>query len=153
MVRIGVTSDTHGLVRPEVLAAFAGVDQIFHAGDVGEGDVIAKLETVAPVTAVSGNIDIGQPWARQLNDIEVLTIEDRHILLCHHREKAARWRGLQRCDLVIYGHSHQPHWQQGPGLQWLNPGSAGQRRFKLPVSVALLTVTSAALRVEWINLL
>ena len=155
---VGVVSDTHGLVRPEVVKTFAGVDQILHAGDIGKGGVIAQLETIAPVTAVRGNIDLGQSWARQLNETETVTIDDWRILLCHDRHQSVDQMALKHYDLVVYGHSHRPEWDDGhhgngPALRWLNPGSAGRRRFKLPVSVALLTVTSAALKVELINLL
>jgi putative phosphoesterase len=155
---VGVISDTHGLVRPEVLKIFAGVDQILHAGDIGKGGVIAQLEAIAPVTAVRGNVDLGQPWARQLNETEAVNIDGWRILLCHDRDQSADQMAMKHYDLVVYGPSHRPEWddrgqENGPALRWLNPGSAGRRRFKLPVSVALLTVTSAALEVELINLL
>lgn len=157
MALIGVISDTHGLVRPQVGEIFAGVDRIFHAGDVGGGDVIAQLEMIAPVTVVSGNVDLGQPWANQFRETEVVTISGWRILLCHDRDQTARRLNLKQYDLVVYGHSHQPECDfesggDGTTLRWLNPGSAGRRRFKLPVSAALLTVSHAALQAELVTL-
>ena len=148
---IGVISDTHGLVRPEALAALRGVDRIVHAGDVGSADVLARLETIAPVTAVRGNNDRG-PWAEALLLTEVVPIGDVSLYLLHDLHELDLEPRAAGFAAVISGHSHQPRMDEEGGVLYLNPGSAGPRRFKLPISIARLTVSGASLRAEIIPL-
>jgi putative phosphoesterase len=140
IVQIGVLSDTHGLLRPQVLKALSGVDLIIHAGDIGSSDVLDTLQKMAPVTAVRGNMDRG-PWAQVLSKKEVVAIEDHLLYVLHDLHdldldlEAAGFSG------IIYGHSHQPALCNHEGVLYLNPGSAGPRRFSYPVSIARIRVT------------
>lgn len=144
----GVISDTHGLLDPKVIELFSGVDHILHAGDLGSLDVLRRLEVLAPVSAVSGNVDVGRlppqfyPQRRlELFDITIFMI---HILGHPHRLARAMQRRIHRVQpqVVVFGHSHQPFLEKiGPAL-YLNPGSAGPRRFTLPRSVGFLEVAS-----------
>ncbi len=148
---IGVISDTHGLVRPEALAALRGVDRIVHAGDIGSADVLARLETIAPVSAVRGNNDRG-PWAEALPLTDVVLIGDVSLYLLHDLHELDLEPRAAGFAAVISGHSHQPRMDEKDGVLYLNPGSAGPRRFKLPISIARLTVRGASLRAEIIPL-
>lgn len=150
-ITIGVISDTHGLLRPEALAALQGSDHIIHAGDVGSPEIIDQLATIAPVTAVRGNIDT-HAWARQLPENEVLEIGGISIYILHdlaHLDLKPQAAGFHA---VIYGHSHVPKQETRNGILYFNPGSAGPRRFKLPVTVGHLTVNSGKLKAEIITL-
>lgn len=141
-MRIGVVSDTHGLVRPEVLALFAGVEHILHAGDVGGGHVLAALRAIAPVTAVGGNNDDGMDGT----DIVRVTLGGWRVLLTHilprpddlRREVVASLR-QQPADLVVFGHSHLPHDEVIGGVRFFNPASAGPRRFDYPVAAGIIS--------------
>ncbi|MBI5441347.1 MAG: metallophosphoesterase family protein [Deltaproteobacteria bacterium] len=135
----GVISDTHGLVRPEALAALAGVDRLLHAGDIGGPDVLAILETVAPVTAVRGNTD-GSAWALGLPRTETVEAEGHLLYLLHDLGQLDLDPAAAGLSVVIHGHSHAPRSENFGGVLYLNPGSAGPRRFRLPVSVAKLVV-------------
>ena len=144
--RIGVIADTHGLLRPEVMPLFRGVDAIVHAGDIGGGSIIEALETIAPVTHVPGNNDDGLGEA-----IERTTIGDLRILLTHilprPRARDPRVvRSLERepADFVIFGHSHLPHDETFDGVRYFNPASAGPRRFDYPVSVGMIEKSRGA---------
>lgn len=148
---IGVISDTHGLVRPEALAALRGVDRIVHAGDIGSADVLARLETIAPVSAVRGNNDRG-PWAEALPLTDVVPIGDVSLYLLHDLHELDLEPRVAGFAAVISGHSHQPRMDEKDGVLYLNPGSAGPRRFTLPISIARLTVRGASLRAEIIPL-
>ncbi len=139
MRRLGVISDTHGLLRPEAVSALTGVDHILHLGDVGTDEILASLRQIAPLTAVRGNNDKGN-WARALQEQEELEIEGKRLLLLH--DLGRRDFANKGFAAVISGHSHTPSIQRRDGVLFLNPGSAGPRRFKLPVSVAFLTVSS-----------
>ena len=138
-VMFGVISDTHGLLRPEAVAALRGVDGILHAGDVGKEAVLAPLAALAPLVAIRGNVDRGE-WAQSLPPTEtfeaggvlVHLVHDLHDLDLDPRAAAVR--------VVISGHSHQPSVREQDGVLYLNPGSAGPRRFKLPVTVARLEI-------------
>ncbi len=137
--RIGVVSDTHGLLRGQVREAFAGVELILHAGDVGKPEVLAELGSIAPVLAVRGNVDRGE-WANALPETQVTEIGGVWVYMLHDLgrldiEPAARGFGV-----VIYGHSHRAKLERKQGVLYLNPGAAGPRRFSLPVSVGLLEV-------------
>jgi putative phosphoesterase len=149
---IGVISDTHGLLRPEALRALQGSDIIIHAGDVGDPEILATLKTLAPVFAVRGNVDT-QEWARSLPETEVIetasvTIYVLHIVQCLDLNPTAA--GFQ---IVISGHSHNPGQSIREGVLFLNPGSAGPRRFDLPVTIARLDVSRVPYQVTFIDLL
>jgi len=147
---VGVISDTHGLLRPEAVAALAGVDLIVHAGDIGAAAVLAALRAIAPVIAVRGNND-RDAWAESIP--EIATTEVRGIRLCVvHDIKEFRPRPGERIDVVIHGHSHRPSIVRREGLTLLNPGSAGPRRFTLPIAVARLRVGPAGVQPEIVEL-
>ena len=140
-MKIGVVSDTHGLLRPEVLPALAGVERILHLGDVGKISILKELETIAPVTAIRGNTDHEGPCAK-LPETEVVLAEGRYIYMLHdlgtlHLDPAAG-----RFAAVLYGHTHVPNFHKKKGVLYFNPGSCGPRRFNLPITVGLLTAGS-----------
>jgi putative phosphoesterase len=151
-MRIGVLSDTHGLLRPEVLPALAGVDHILHAGDVGNIAILGALRTLAPVTAIRGNTDTHGPCA-QLPETEAITLGGHLFYLVH----SALWLDLNPTAAgiacVVSGHSHAPAIETNDGVLYLNPGSCGPRRFTLPVTLALVEVTPTALHPRLIHLL
>jgi uncharacterized protein len=134
-MRIGVISDTHGLVRPEVREAFAGVDHILHAGDIGGEEVLAELSAIAEVTACAGNNDAWRcgPAGRTAR----ISLGGLRFLLVHVRDDAAAELRRAPADVVVFGHSHKPADERSGGVWWFNPGSAGPRRFSLPVCVGL----------------
>ena len=148
---LGVISDTHGLVRPEALAALAGVERIVHAGDIGALDVLAALGRIAPVTAVRGNND-RERWAADIPETDVLEIGDVSLYVLHDLHELDLDPRAAGFAAVIAGHSHQPRMEERDGVLYLNPGSAGPRRFKLPISLARLTVTGGRLRAELVTL-
>ena len=148
---IGVISDTHGLVRPEVLKAFQGVDLIVHAGDVGGPGVLEALRAVAPVVAVRGNVDRGE-WAQDLKDSEVVEAGEPRLYILHNLLELNLHPTAAGFDAVISGHSHSPSTENIQGVLFLNPGSAGPRRFRLPVSVALLRLEGKSLAAKLIDL-
>jgi len=148
---VGLISDTHGLVRPEALAAFRGVERIVHAGDVGAPEVLAALRVIAPVTAVRGNNDRGA-WAARLAERASLTIRGRRLLVVHDRKALVGAAVGGRTAVVVCGHSHRPTIETRDGVLWVNPGSAGPRRFSLPVTVARLTVGDHGLDAEIVPL-
>ena len=143
--RMGVIADTHGLLRPAAIAAFQGVERIIHAGDIDTPDVLQALRTLAPVTAVRGNVDMG-PWARALPLTAALTIAQVGIDVLHNLDDLARMPATAGLRVVVSGHSHRPAIQKRNGVLYVNPGSAGPRRFRAPVSVVLMDVQST--RVE-----
>lgn len=144
-MRVGVISDTHGLLRPEAVARLAGVDHILHAGDIGRPEVIEALSRIAPTTAVRGNVDTGH-WAAAYPDRQSLTLGGHAVLVLHDIKTLdldpAAW-GLR---VVVSGHSHQPRCETVDGVLYLNPGSAGRRRFRLPISLATLDITGQEVR-------
>jgi putative phosphoesterase len=144
---LGVISDTHGLVRAEALEALAGVEQILHAGDVGALEVLAALARIAPVVAVRGNNDEG-PWAKRLRQTETITIVGVRILMLHDVKELRVDPGAAGVSAVIAGHSHRPAVEERGGVLFFNPGSAGPRRFKLPVAVGKLYVAPGSVRAE-----
>ena len=148
---LGVISDTHGLVRPEALAALAGVERIVHAGDIGAPDVLDALGRIAPVTAVRGNND-RERWAADIPETDVLEIGDVSLSVLHDLHELDLDPRAAGFAAVIAGHSHQPRMEERDGVLYLNPGSAGPRRFKLPISLARLTVTGGHLRAELVTL-
>ena len=135
--RIGVISDTHGLLRPEALEALEGVGRILHAGDIADPDHLDALARIAPVTAIRGNIDRG-PWAEALPETVSLTIGSLRIHMIHDRKALQVDPAAEGWNVVISGHSHTPGIDETGGTLWLNPGAAGPRRFRLPVTLAFL---------------
>jgi putative phosphoesterase len=148
---LGLISDTHGLLRPEAVAALHGVDQILHAGDIGAPEILSALGAIAPVTAVRGNIDT-QPWSCALPETEVFEAEGVTIYMLHDRAKLDLKPEAAQIAAVIYGHSHQPKIEAKNGVLYINPGSAGPRRFSLPVSVGKLEIKKGKLIAELIEL-
>jgi uncharacterized protein len=142
---IGVISDTHGLLRPEALTALASVEHIIHAGDLGSPDIIPRLAEIAPVTPIRGNVDT-QPWARELPAQEVVTLAGRTICVVHDLGELDLDPAAAGFDMVISGHSHMPKAETKQGVVYLNPGSAGPRRFKLPVTLATVDLAAQPLR-------
>jgi putative phosphoesterase len=142
MARIGVISDTHGLLRDEAVACLAGSDLIIHAGDIGSASVISGLETIAPVRAIRGNVDKGT-WARVFPDTQFIEVAGQRIYVIHNLNELDLDPVASGIDIVVSGHSHIPKSQQMDGVLYLNPGSAGPRRFRLPVAVASLYVTGS----------
>lgn len=141
-MRIGVISDTHGLLRPEVFQAFAGVDHILHAGDIGGEDVLDDLRAIAPLTACAGNVD--NFACGDAGEMARVTLDGQRFLLVHVLDRPQRLReGVRRAlaespaDVVVFGHSHLPHDETLGGVWYFNPASAGPRRFDYPVSVGL----------------
>jgi uncharacterized protein len=142
---VGLISDTHGLLRPEAIAALRGVDAIIHAGDIGAPDVVERLAAIAPVTSVRGNNDHGM-WAEKLAATETLEIGGARVYVLHDLKELALDPGAAGLAAVIAGHSHQPRVEERAGVLYVNPGSAGPRRFRLPVAVGRLTVKDGRVR-------
>jgi putative phosphoesterase len=137
---IGVISDTHGLLRPEIPEIFHGVDLIVHAGDIGSAAVLQALGDLAPVVAVKGNVDRGE-WAKSLRETQVVEVEAAFLYVIHEIGRLDLKPSTAGIAAVIHGHSHMPVAEEKNGVLYLNPGSAGPRRFRLPVSVAILNVS------------
>ena len=148
---IGLIADTHGLVRPQALAALQGVALIIHAGDIGSPSVIETLETIAPVAAVRGNIDKGV-WADVLPDEMVVEIGPHRLYVLHDIKTLVVDPQTASFKAVVAGHSHHPKRVMQDGVLFINPGSAGPRRFKLPVTVARLYIDAQTLDAELITL-
>jgi putative phosphoesterase len=144
-VRIGVISDTHGLLRPEAEQRLAGVAHIVHAGDIGRPDIIAGLRRIAPVIAIRGNVDTDN-WAERYPDTKIVRLGGRSIYVLHDINELQLDPASCGVDVVISGHSHRPRIEIIRGVLYLNPGSAGPRRFNLPVTLAILEVTKSGLR-------
>lgn len=149
---IGVISDTHGLLRPEALEALRGSQYIIHAGDVGAADILETLLSVAPVTAIRGNVD-KEAWARRLPETEVVEIGGVSIYVLHDLAKLDLKPEAAGFNVVVYGHSHVPKQETRHGVLYFNPGSAGPRRFKLPVTIGKLTISEGKVRGEIIPIL
>ena len=150
-LHIGVISDTHGLLRPEAVAALAGSQAIIHAGDVGDPRILTELERIAPVTAVRGNVDIAS-WAKTLPQTNVLEISGLTLYVLHDIHELDLNPAAAGFAAVIYGHSHKPTIEQRKNVLFFNPGSAGRRRFNLPISVGKLIVQHGKLAPELIAL-
>ena len=145
MSLIGLISDTHGLLRPEAKQALAGVDLIIHAGDIGTREVLDALATIAPVHAVRGNNDRGE-WARSIPETEALELEGTSIYVLHDVNELDLDPAAAGFAAVVAGHSHRPGVRSREGVLYVNPGSAGPRRFTLPVTVGFLEIVRGALR-------
>ena len=153
MTLVGLISDTHGLLRREVAAALAGVDRILHAGDVGRPEVLEALQAIAPVTAVRGNVDTG-PWAEKLPTDTVTWIDDGfNIYMIYILGQMKLSPKAARMDVVVSGHSHKPLIETRDDVLYVNPGSAGPRRFSLPISVGFLRLSPKAPVEAWLKTL
>jgi uncharacterized protein len=149
--KIGVISDTHGLLRGEVASRLGGCDRIVHAGDIGTLAVLTDLRQIAEVLAVRGNVDTG-PWAKELKEEEFAEVEGHRICVVHDLGTLSLDPAAAGVGIVIYGHSHKPAVDWNGGILYLNPGSAGPKRFHLPVSMALLHINAASITPELIEL-
>jgi putative phosphoesterase len=138
-MKIGVVSDTHGLLRPEVTRALAGVERILHLGDVGKLSVLKELEKIAPVTAVRGNVDRDGSLGK-LPETEVVLIAERYVYMLHDLKMLHLDPAAGKFAAVLSGHTHVPNFYRRKGVLYFNPGSCGPRRFRLPMTVGLLTV-------------
>jgi hypothetical protein len=148
-MKVGVISDTHGLVRSQALAAMRGCAAIVHAGDIGKPEVLDTLRELAPVTAIRGNVDT---WASDLPDTAVVTLEGARCYVIHDVKQLELDPRAAGFACVISGHSHVPKAETRDGVLYLNPGSAGPRRFKLPISVATLRISAHGLEPQLITL-
>ncbi len=148
---LGIIADTHGLLRPEAVAALQGADIIIHAGDVGKPEILTTLREIAPVYAVRGNIDKGA-WAAALPTTEVVSYGDHQIYVLHDRNELDLTPAIAGFHAVISGHSHQPRIEILAGVLYLNPGSAGPRRFQLPITLGRIAVVENQLRAEILQL-
>jgi len=144
---VGVISDTHGLLRPEAVAPLRGSDYIIHAGDVGDAEILKQLNAIAPLTAVRGNVD-REPWARKLPETQVLEAGGISIYVLHSVADLDLKPEAAGFAAVVSGHSHMPKQEVRNGVLYFNPGSAGPRRFKLPVSVGRLVIEGGKVRGE-----
>jgi putative phosphoesterase len=142
---IGIISDTHGLLRPEALEALAEVKHIIHAGDIGSPEIVPRLEEIAPVTAIRGNVDT-QVWAQELPASERVMLAGRTIYVIHDLGDLDLDPATAGLDMLVSGHSHMPKIETRLGVVYLNPGSAGPRRFRLPVTVATVELTAEPVR-------
>lgn len=150
-MRIGLISDTHGLLRPEAVAALQGCAQIIHAGDIGKPQVLDGLRAIAPLEAIRGNIDTAD-WAQVLPERLDLRIEGLTLHVLHDLKQLDIDPLAAGVDVVIAGHSHKPKVERRDGVLYVNPGSAGTRRFSLPISLALLELNDGQAQVELISL-
>ena len=148
---VGVISDTHGLLRPQALQLLRGSGHIIHAGDIGAPEIVPALEQVAPVTAIRGNID-KQDWARRFSEAEVVELAGLHIYIIHDAQALDLNPKAAGFAAVISGHSHRPHQQLKDGVVYFNPGSAGPRRFKLPVTLGRLEIAQGRVKGEILNI-
>jgi uncharacterized protein len=150
-MRIGVISDTHGLLRPAALEALRDVEHILHAGDVGDPAILETLRGIAPLTAIRGNIDEGGPCAF-LPLTELVELGGRSVYMLHDLKQLDLNPESAGMDAVVFGHSHKPLIEHRRGVLFLNPGSAGPRRFQLPVSVARIEIKGGKLTARIVNL-
>ena len=151
-MRVGVIADTHGLLRPEAEAALAGADRILHAGDIGAPEIVPRLGEIAPVTAIRGNIDRAD-WADAYPETVTVTLAGRRVHMLHDAADLALDPAAEGVDVVVAGHSHRPSVRGGNGVLFLNPGSAGRRRFRLPVTLAILELGHGAPSARILDLL
>jgi putative phosphoesterase len=149
--RIGLISDTHGLLRPEALAALRESDRIVHAGDIGDPAILDALATIAPVVAVRGNND-RDAWAARLPDVASVSVAGVRLLVIHDLAQLDCDPAADRVDVVVAGHSHRPAIERRRSVLYVNPGSAGPRRFRLPVAVAMLEIDGKRVEARTIEL-
>ncbi len=151
MYRIGLISDTHGLLRPQALDFLRGCNAIVHGGDIGHEDVLHALAALAPVTAVRGNNDTGA-WAQRLRETETLAFGSVSLHIIHDLAQLGIDPAAAGVQVVVSGHSHKPLAERRGGVLYINPGSAGPRRFTLPIAAAELMIDGAALSVRVVRL-
>ncbi len=151
MIRIGVISDTHGLLRPEAVEALRGSEYVIHAGDIGDPGILSKLAEIAPVTAVRGNVD-RESWAHNIPETNVLEVSSVSIYVLHDLHQLDVKPESAGFSAVVFGHSHVAKQDFKKGVLYFNPGSAGPKRFKLPVSVGRLSVADGKILAELIYL-
>jgi uncharacterized protein len=151
IMKIGIISDTHGLLRPEAVAALEGSDFIIHAGDIGAPEILDRLRDIAPVTAVRGNVD-RETWAQQIPETNVLEAGGVVLYVLHDLQRLDLKPEAAQFAAVISGHSHIPVQQTRNGVLYFNPGSAGPRRFHLPVSVGQIVVNRGRVKAEIVEL-
>ncbi|WP_263417586.1 metallophosphoesterase family protein [Terriglobus albidus] len=149
---VGVLSDTHGLLRPEVLPALSGVDHILHAGDIGSQQILDDLRSIAPVTAIRGNTDTHGPCAL-LPATEMVELAEHFFYLVHDIAQLDINPSAAGVDCIIFGHSHKPSFEERQGVFYLNPGSCGPRRFSLPITLALLEIDGERIMHRLIHLI
>lgn len=149
---IGIISDTHGILRPEAVGSMRGSDMIIHAGDIGKENILDRLGSIAPVVAVRGNMD-SEGWAYKLRRTEVIDIENTKIYVTHDINSLRIDPSASHINVVVSGHSHRPSIGRHGGVLYINPGSAGPRRFTLPVSCAILKIKKASLDAQIITLI
>ena len=150
MTLIGLISDTHGLLRPKVMAALAGVCRILHAGDIGKPEVLGALSAIAPVTAVRGNNDMGH-WAKHLPLAATAVIAGHTVHMRHILEELNTNPAPEDIGVVVSGHTHEPWLETRGGVLYINPGSAGPRRFALPISIGFLRLAENTAPEAWLQ--
>lgn len=150
-LRLGVIADTHGLLRPEAQDALRGCERILHLGDIGPASLLDRLRELAPLDVVRGNNDT-EDWASELPETLLLELGGLRLYLIHDLKQLAIDPVAERVDVVLAGHSHKPLNERRNGVLYLNPGSAGPRRFKLPIALAILTVSEGIAAVEMVTL-
>ena len=143
--RVGLISDTHGLLRPEAVGFLRGSDYIIHAGDIGDAAILEALGTIAPLTAVRGNND-RERWAKSVSETAVLEVGELNIYVLHNLAELDLDPVAKGFKVVVSGHSHHPLVKERDGVLYVNPGSAGPRRFKLPIALAELKIAGASVR-------
>jgi hypothetical protein len=150
-VIIGIISDTHGLLRPEAVELLRGSEHIIHAGDIGSPEIIPELRKIAPITAIRGNVDT-EAWAQSFAETEVVEFDGVDIYIIHDANALDLNPQAAGFAAVISGHSHQPKQEVKNGVLYFNPGSAGPRRFKLPISVGRLVIIEGILHGEIVEI-
>jgi putative phosphoesterase len=150
-LRVGLVSDTHGLLRPEALAFLVGCDYIVHGGDVGSPDILEELSLLGPLVAVRGNNDT-EPWTARLRQTELIRVGNIFVYVIHNLADLDIDLAAARVRVVVSGHSHKPLIQEREGVLYVNPGSCGRRRFKLPVCVGEITVSGSAVEARIVNI-
>ena len=151
-MKIGVVSDTHGLLRPEVAPALRGVERILHLGDVGKPSVLQALQQIAPVSAIRGNVDREGPCS-ELPETDVVLIADRYVYMLHDLKTLHLDPAAGRFAAVLFGHTHVPNFYRRKGVLYFNPGSCGPRRFDLPVTVGLIEIADGQFNPSIVTLL
>src|SRR3984957_17487906 len=150
-LRVGVISDTHGLFRPEARAFLVGCDYIIHGGDVGRAQILEELALMAPLISVKGNNDT-ERWAARMRETELIRVGNIFVYVIHNLAELDIDPAAAGAGVVISGHSHKPKIQERDGILYVNPGSCGPRRFKLPISAGEFTVSGSAVRARIVNL-
>jgi putative phosphoesterase len=151
MARLGVISDTHGLLRPEAVTFLSGCERIVHGGDIGSSQILAQLSAIAPVTAVRGNNDKGA-WAQALPETELFEFNGTYVYAIHDLSLLDIEPSAAGVQVVVSGHSHRPAIEDRDGVLFVNPGSAGPRRFKLPIAVAEVVIVDGKVTARVVEL-